>query len=259
MKKLLVFVSFAALAAIACPPVDEVDTDAGGGQPDAGTSGAVCTTPSTPIECEDENILQLARKWPVSTGTVTTTESSGVFTSVIDATAGGMNGASTHSFVYVRFTDSGLEKVAIDDDTTFGSLDWDMMARRYVVLLNGGDVGPSCVAAAAASGTFDSVTAAPAGANYREEDLFDSGCVLVKDQRYASQGFDTPDALLKTWWEYPQGCVATSGDVFVLRLASGRLVKLVIDEYYGGGQADCNTMGVMGTNSGMLKLRWAWL
>ena len=54
---------------------------------------------------------------------------------------------------------------------------------------------------------------------------------------------------------YDQG----SGKVFVLRLADGRFVKLVIDEYYGSGQAACNSDGTAGSNGAMLKIRRAWL
>jgi len=150
-----------------------------------------------------------------------------------------------------------VEQVAIDDETALGSMDWDLMARRFVVLMNGGDVGPSCVGATAVADAFDAVTAPPEGASYAVEDTFAAAptCTLNTDTRYT---LGDPRAVMMTWWTYGT-CVATSGKVFVLRLADGRFVKLVIDEYYGSGQAACNSDGTAGSNGAMLKIRRAWL
>ncbi|MBN2358204.1 MAG: HmuY family protein [Deltaproteobacteria bacterium] len=257
MKRDRRFALLLVLPAVACAPVDGGDDAAGTGQPDAGGQQAICTMPNTPLPCEDQNILQLSLHDFVSSGAVDNSESGGVFTSTIDARAGGMSEAPQNPFVYAKFTETGLVKVELDDETALGSMDWDLMARRFVVLLNGGDIGPSCVGAAPVAGGFDDLVAPPDGAGYGVEDTFGEpdACALQTDTRYT---LGDPRALLMDWWTYDT-CVATSGQVFALRLADGRFVKLVIDAYYGSGQEACNTGGTAGTNAAVLTLRWAWL
>ena len=249
------FASTTALALLAavCGPLPD-DTDAG--TPDAGGGvEPVCTEPKA-LACEDQLYLQLTYQTFASSGGVTTTEDNGVFTSTIDATAGGMGGSASNPFVYARFTESGLEKLDISDDEALSSMEWHLSARRFVILTNGGAAGPACVGVAAVDGDFDAVTAPPADGAFAEEAFYDGSCNYVADTRY--DGFDGPDSILKEWWQF-NDCVATSGQVFVLRLADGRHVKLVVDAYYASGQEDCNTMGLMGTGSANLTLRWAWL
>ena len=61
---------------------------------------------------------------------------------------------------------------------------------------------------------------------------------------------------------YP-GCVQMTGNVFVIQLASGRHVKLVVDSFYSPEvQQECQDTGAvpMGdTGSGNFVVRWAWL
>lgn len=259
MKWLSTFVIALALAVTGCTPVDNDEPDASadaGGTPDAGNQNAICTAPNA-MDCEDQNILQLSLHDFVSSGSVSTTEADGVFTSVVDAVAGGMNEAPNNPYIYLKFNDSSLDKVEVDDETALGSMDWDLMARRFVVFANGGDIGPSCVGVAPVAGAFADVTAPPAESDFFVEDTFGdpTACTLRTDSRYT---LGDPLALMMSWWTYAN-CVKTSGKVFVLRLASGRHVKLVIDAFYASGQAACNASGTAGSGGGMLTLRWAWL
>ena len=227
---------------LACAPGDE-SPDAGSvtdaaAQDDAGNSG-LCELEQP--YCSDEMIQQISLQDFASVALVSTTESDGVFTSQIDASAGGMGQATSNPFVYVKFAADGLSKVEIDDETSLDSQDWDLGARRTFVRLNSGDSGPSCVSAAEVSGDFASVTTVPA--SFAIENFFDDQCNYMVDSRFS--GFDGPDNLLKTFWEMsPSGMgVSMTGQVYVLQLADGAHVKLVFDEY----------------NSGHLTLRWSWL
>lgn len=240
----------------ACDPTSPADdagpVDAGTG--DAG-SGNLCDP--VVVACEDQMIQQLSLHDTVSTGEVTTTESGGVFTTVVDASAGGSSNAINNPFVYLKFNTDGAVKVAIDDEAALASQDWDLAARRFIVRLNSGDSGPSCVAAAELSTPFDDVSAPPLASAFAIEDFYSDTCTYVTDSRFS--GFDGPDSLLKTFWEMNGMCIATTGVAYVLRLADGRHLRLVIDAYYASGQEGCNSSGTAGTGSGVLTLRWAWL
>ncbi|MFH1809822.1 MAG: HmuY family protein [Pseudomonadota bacterium] len=243
------------LGTTACDPAPgESDAGTDAGLQDA-SNGNLCDPVTAP--CEDEMIQQLSLHTTVATGEVTSSEASGVFTAVIDASAGGSQGSTNYPFVYVKFTDSGAIKVAIDDETALASQDWDIAVRRYILRLNGGDSGPSCVAAAETSAQFDAVTTAPGESAFALEDFYTASCDYVTDTRFA--GFDGPDTLLKEFWSMNGMCLATSGITYVLRLADGRHLKLVVDAYYRTGQDGCNTSGTAGSQSGVLTLRWAWL
>ena len=112
---------------------------------DTATVEAVCTE-QTELVCLDQAILDLSlQDDAVSDGAVTTTTEGDDFVTAVDASAGGYNNATSNPWVYVRFEDTGAVKVEIDDETALESMDWDMSLRRFMVRLNGGDSGPSCV------------------------------------------------------------------------------------------------------------------
>ncbi len=239
--KAVVFVGVFSVFA-ACAPVDDAGSDAGPAdaatQQDAG-NGLLCEVQQP--ECSDEMIQQISLQDFVSTGAVSGSESGGVFTTEIDASAGGMQGATSNPFVYIKFTPDGAVKVEIDDEASLDSQDWDLAARRTFARLNSGDSGPSCVLGAEVSGDFDAVTTAPA--SFSEEDFFSDSCDYVVDSRFS--GFDGPDSLLKTFWEMSESGMGVdmTGQVYVLQLADGSHLKLVFDAY----------------NNGHLTIRWAWL
>ena len=211
------------------------------------------------VDCTDESVLQLSLFRPVNTAQVSDTNSGGVFTSSIDATGGGIT--PTKSYVYVKFTDTGLNTINLGDEDAFTSGDWDLAFRRFIIRLNSGVSGPSCVTAArtATGNTFDAVTSVPAGLDYRTEEYFTPppSCGYVPD----GSGLMSPGTALQSFWEYP-GCVKMTGNVFIIALADGRHVKLVVTNYYtDASQMQCDTMGTIPqpSGSGNVKVKWAFL
>lgn len=228
------------------------DTGGGGG---GGTEDAVCTEPSE-ISCEDQLVLDLSLQSDVSDGEVTTTVDGDDFVTVIDATAGGYQQAANNPWVYVRFTDSGAEKVEIDDETALTSMDWDLSARRFILRLNGGNSGPSCVGAAALlEAPYEDVASVPDGLRFSEDAYYTPDCTIIND----SSGLPgSPQVAMGAWWSY-SSCVATTGYTQLIQLASGRVVKARVETYYGSGQDECNRSGTPGEDGGIITVRWRFL
>lgn len=206
--------------------------------------------------CTDALILDLGLiDGAVSTGEVTVAPDGDGWVSTVDATAGGITEAPTQPWIYLRFTPDGLQKVELDDLQALDSTEWDIAAKRFGLRLNSGTSGPSTVSAVAlVDATYEDVTELPAGATLLTESFYDDSCTLIDD----GSGQGAPGYVLTPWWFYP-GCVGTTLVPFVLELADGSHVKLVVDAYYEEGQAMCNEGGAMGTTSGMYTWRWAYL
>lgn len=221
------------------------------------TIEAVCEDP-VEVECLDELILNLGLQdgEEVSAGEVVSTASGGEFTLQIDATGGGISQAPSAPWVYVRFEDDGAVKVELGDEEALESMDWHLAAKRYLLRLNGGSSGPSCVGAIPLLETaYEDTTALDADAEFLVDDFFTSDCTLIND----SSGLEgSPQLALSSWWSYP-GCVATTAVPFVVRLDDGRQLKLVVDSYYASGQENCNETGAMGSGSANFTMRWSWL
>ena len=209
------------------------------------------------VQCVDQAIAMLAlQSDKVSEGDVTNTEENGDWVSLVDATAGGVGMTQDNPYIYLKFTDDGLTKVGIDDETAFESMDWDIAAKRFIVRLNGGSSGPSCVGAALLDGmSYDSIADVPDGLTYKTDPFFDAQCEFVSDDI----GLGTALTALDGWWEYPIGCVKMTETPAVIQLLDGRHVLLVIEAYYGSGQQTCNDTGEMGTDSANLSFRWKFL
>lgn len=242
-------------------------TSGTGGAGGAGTGGsggtgpmALCDKP-TPVTCSDQVILQMNFQPDVTPGKIDSTAAGDVWTSKVDATAGGAFATKPDSYTYGKFTDTGLQKVDISDEQSLDSMDWDIAFRRYVARINSGDSGPSCVQAARVPGTatFDEVTAIPETLSYHTDDTFTESCMLIPDGTGLA---DSPATALSSFWSYP-GCVQMTDHVFVVALADGRHVKLIIDSYYSPTvQEQCDTMGSVpmgSTGSANYVMRWAFL
>jgi hypothetical protein len=261
--------SLLALAALSFPlvagcPSSPTNDDAGGsdaattsdaGPPDGG--GMACT-PVDP-SCQDQSISMLDFFDTVSPAAITEEgTTAGEFLTMVDATAGGMT--PSQSYVYARFTDAGLEKVEISDEDALLSTEWDIAFRRFIIRLNSGVSGPSCVHAArtAPSTTFDGLTSVPEGLTYRTEEYFtDGSCDLVPD----GSGLGSPATALSSYWTYP-GCVSMTHNVYVVQPASGRHVKLEVVGYYpAANQEMCDTTGSVPIPSGggQIRIRWAFM
>ena len=261
-----------ALAGAACSDSSSTSADAttstdgqaatDGGAAEAGgdvgvdAPAALCQAVEPP--CQDQQIQQLDLFDKASNRTVTEEgKTSGEFTTLIDATGGGFN--PTEAFVYVRFTDSGLEVVKLDDEAALLSTDWDLAARRYILRLNSGVAGASCVVGArtAPGTTFESLTSVPGSLSFKEEQYFTSTCDFVPD----TSGIGAPSTVLGSYWEYP-GCVKMTGNVYVVKLANGRHVKLQVLSFYSPDvQKQCNSTGSTSqpSGSGQVRIRWAFL
>lgn len=224
--------------------------------PDAG--GPRACLPAEAIPCVDQQIAALDLFDTVSPSTITEEGTTpGEFSTWILATGGGLT--PTESFVYGRFTDEGLVKVEVSDEDAFASTDWDISFRRFLIRLNGGVSGPSCVTAArtAPGTTFEDVTTVPEGLSYRVEEYFTTSCDLVPD----GSGLGSPATALSSYWTYP-GCVAMTDNVYVIELASGRHVRFQVLSYYTpANQESCDTSGSITTPSGAgnVRVRWAFV
>jgi len=222
----------------------------GGGGGGGGTDAGLCFTA---VDCMNTAILDVDLMQNVSTGAVNTTAVDGGFESTIDATGGGIT--PTESYVYVKFTPTGLQVVAEDDVTALSTTDWDLGFRRYIIRMNGGSSGPSCVGAVTMGKNYDAVTMAPAGAGYDSDDyLIAPACTLNMDM------LGGPLTVLSTYWSY-NNCLVMTGNVYVLQLADGSHVKMVVEGYYSplSAQATCNTTGNMAGNPANYTIKWAFL
>ncbi|MEN9785179.1 MAG: hypothetical protein RLZZ299_443 [Pseudomonadota bacterium] len=214
----------------------------------------VCTDPEPPA-CIDAMIQDLSlHDDKVSDAEVSTTRDGDDFVTFVDASAGGYSRASAHPWTYVRFTELGAERVNVDDETALTDMTWHMAFRRFIIRLNSGDSGPSCVGASALMGRrYDAVDAVPEGVTFLEDDSYTDDCSLIND----SSGLPgSPQVAMGPWWDYP-GCVDTTGTPFVVQLEDGRVLKLVVERYYDGdGDDECDDSQATQEDGGFLTLRW---
>ncbi len=228
---------------------DEKDPPPGG--------GGLCN--EGPVACEDEIILDLNLQASAAPGDATSTYGT-YWTSLVDGTAGGFNANPPHSYVYFRFGDSGLEKANLSDEQALVSTDWDIAFRRYVVRINSGNSGPSCVSAARVVGvTFEDLVDVPANAVFHKDEFYTPDCTLEGDGS-GLQG--SPSTALSGFWSYP-GCVQMTGNVYIVELAAGRHVKLEVLRYYNQtAQDECQTTDSVTTSpsgSGSYEIRWDFI
>lgn len=224
--------------------------------------GPVCEEPTEP-PCRDETLASIdVNPTEVGAGAIENTATDYGFDTFVDATAGGFGGDG--AYVYGRFTEDGLVKADITDDDSFGSMDWDIGLRRFVIRLNGGDGGPSCVSAAnlGVSTPFEDVDSVPDGADFQMDDFMNSSCELIPD----GSGLPTaPGVTLQNYWDYTnENCLGMTGNVYVLELASARHVKLMVTQYYDPPEAQqaCENGefgDFNGAESGDVHFRWAFL
>jgi hypothetical protein len=224
-------------------------------------SSARCTMPVAPT-CTDEQIQDLTLFKTTSTRMITNTAEGSGWASEIDATGGAGTGITPkESYVYAKFTDQGLTPVAISDEAAFNSLDWDIAFRRFIIRLNSGVSGPSCVdgARTGPSTDFDTLAAEPAGLDYRVEQYYTAACSLVPD----GSGLGSPGTALQSFWKYTM-CLQMSGNVYVVRLADGKKVKLVVSHYYTQAvQDECDSTNAIqpgdASASAHVGVRWGYI
>lgn len=211
-------------------------------------------------DCSDQVITQLAFNMVAANEKITNAPDGAGWKSNVDATAGGAFVPKPDSYTYGKFTDMGLTKVAISDYDSLDSKDWDIAFRRYVIRINSGSSGPSCVEAAVVSGQkYEDVAMVPPGLMYTPDNYFTSDCMLISDNSGLPSN---PNTALKPFWTYTN-CVKMTGAVFVLQLADGRHIKLIVDDYYSPAVQDqCDTTDMIpadNTGSAHYIIRWAYL
>jgi len=210
------------------------------------------------VTCVDESFARLNLFENTSNGAVTEKGTvPGVFETAIDATGGGLN--VNQSYVYARFTATGLEKLAISDEDAFTSGAWHIALRRFVVRTNSGVSGPGAVHAArtAPGTTFEALASVPSELAYRTEEYFTKSCEFVPD----TSGIGAPATALSSFWSYA-GCLAMTNNVFVVELPEKRHVKLQVLEYYPPEvQKMCNETGKLpaSSNAGNYRIKWAFI
>lgn len=250
---------FVVLGVVACSGGDDT-AGRGGGDSDAAVGPEpICTEPIA-VPCSDQVIQQMSLQQDPAPGIITNEVNGEVFVSHVDATAGGAFATTPDAYVYGRFSEAGLEKVGISDYAAIDSMEWDIAFRRYVVRINSGHSGPSCVTAARLPGTpvFGEVSEVPEGP-YKTDEYFTASCEIIPD---GSGLPNSPATALSSYWTYP-GCVQMTDNVYVLELASARHVKLTVESYYEPGvQEQCDTTDAVpqgDTGSANFVVRWAWL
>ena len=249
LKKLIFFV--AGLSLIGCG--QESDTNNDTATADSTARGESCDTPQE-VACIDDMILDLSYQDTVASTDVTNLREGQQWLTTIDATAGGFGNSSSNPWVYIRFTDTGAQKVEISDEDSLESMDWHLAAHRFKLRLNSGTGGPSCVKAAALlEGDYDTLDRVPENLTFYADTFYTSDCSLIED----SYGLETPQVYMSGWWEYP-GCVATTGMPFIVQLDDGRRLKLRVESYYVSGQETCNEEGVSGNGSANVTIRWGF-
>jgi len=139
-------------------------------------------------------------------------------------------------------------------------MDWDIAFRRYVVRINSGNSGPSCVSAARVVGAaYDEVTSLPDGLTFRTDTYFTESCEIIPD----GTGLPgSPATALSAFWTYP-GCVQMTDQAFVIQTAEGRHLKLVVGQYYDDtNHASCqesDSVAQGDTGAANYQVRWAFL
>ncbi len=221
----------------------------GCGSPDGGNPGDDVQLPDAGAACSDPRAA-LPDGWKpvahVSSGAVTSGPgaAAGVTASTIDATAGGFGNSASEPFVYLKFGNGTLEKVAIDDTQSYTSTAWDVAFKRYVIRANGGDSGAGGVRVAGVDpASLADVSAAPPESAFREDDWTTDACAPILDTLGA------PVTAVGTWYIANNMRLDPQPKVYVVRRADGTSFKLHVLTYYGDA-ADAN-------KSAFFRVEWA--
>jgi hypothetical protein len=222
---------------------DDVADEGGGGVLDGGTP-----EPDAPGECDPIALLpSLYRPVEVvSSGAVANEpdpKQAEVFTTTVDASAGGSSGQAEQPFVYLDLDAAdGAAKVEIDDVAALESEEWDIALKRFVIRSNSGDSGLADVEVATVQAdelTFDDDVPSD---RFADDDWSSADCALETD---ASGG---PRTRFSNWYRVQAGRFEPQPVVHLVRLAGGRYAEIDVLTYYGD-EADPD-------RSGVYVLRW---
>ena len=213
---------------------------------DAGGAGAGGAAQFTSM-CTAARATALGANDSVSSGAVSVvSNSAGVTTLYVDATAGGMTDAAMNPWIFVSL-DSG-SKVAVTDLSSVDSTAWDLALKRAQIYTNSGDGGPGSGGAMLLDKAFDDVTRADAAdATFVPETFFDGDC---------NPNIEMATGALYTsfvdWYAYDEGThvLTPAAGSYVVRGATGKLYKLVFENYYA------TPTGAMGSASAEYLMKY---
>lgn len=165
-------------------------------------------------------------------------QSSGVKTIYVDATAGGFGNQDSNPRQYLDLA-SG-KQVAITDVQARTSTAWDLAFKRPVIFTNSGDAGPGQGGLLKVQKAFDQVTAADATGTFIVESFVDKDCNPKTDQ--------TGDLLtsFSGWYAYDQNTMKVTpkaNTTYIVRGGTGKLYKMAITNYYGVADGGSGTLG----------------
>lgn len=216
--------SFAACSSSTTTAGSGSQTDAGAGADSAATTDAPTGTGTQCTAARDQLLLPIDK---VSTGQVSiVSDTGGVKTIYVDASAGGQGSAAKNPRVYVNLATG--TRVDVTDKTAPQSTEWDLSLKRTVVFTNSGDAGIGTGGAAQVSKAFASVAAGDAdGAKIAAESFFDDSCTAKLDP------IGAPATTFSDWYDYDQASnVPTPKPVtYVVKGASGKRFKVGIKAY----------------------------
>lgn len=237
MKKIACVVAFIVVAACSSDPEATPSVDAGGaGTNDGGGGGggdgsgpgdgggkkdasASCTAAA-------EQLLKPIDT--VSTGEVTVlSESAGIKTLFVDATAGGAAGAATNPRLYLNLETTS--RVAVTDKSAAASTEWDLAIKRPILFANSGDGGSGQGGAVLVAKDFDAVTTADtSGKTFAPESFFEADCTPKVDATGAVKtSFDG-------WYDYDTATnvLTPHAGTWLVKGATGKFYKVQILSYY---------------------------
>jgi hypothetical protein len=178
--------------------------------------------------CSAARAQQLGALATISTSTVQLlSDTAGVKTLYVDATAGGQEGVTTHPWIFIAL--SAAAKAAVNDVTSLQSLAWDLAFKRAQIYTNGGEGGPGKGASAFVDKDFANVTSADvASADFFSEKFFDDECNPIVDITGAST------TSFSTWYNYDQvnHVLSPVPGTWLVKGATGKLFKLHFKSYY---------------------------
>ena len=201
----------------------------GVGTLDAGPDTSVAADAGGGTMCSAARDTLLVPINKTSAGEVTVlSDTGGVKTIYVDASAGGINKAAANPRVYI---DLGAgTRVDLTDATATTSADWDLALKRPVIYTNGGDSGPGAGGAVEIDQAFDAITDAQVmSAVTASESFFDADC----NPKYDQTG-STVLTTFSNWYDYDMTTMIPSPDpgrTFVVKGGTGRLYKVGIKAY----------------------------
>jgi hypothetical protein len=211
-------------APLACSS-EALTSDGGAGSGNSGTAGSMHMSSG----CSAALKQQLALVDEVSTAAVTILDESANERSLyVDASAGGIDGAQKHPWVYLSLKTG--RAVPLTDLEALDSTDWDLAFKRTMVRTNSGDSGPGVGGAIRVGLAWDKVSRTTLGGQTLPiEDWFDDMCMI---------GLDSTNNVItsfSSWSEYDPAThiVNAAPDVvYITGAADGTLYKVQIEDYY---------------------------